>query len=41
METIIPNLQLLLNGLDIEEPQDYCDFSLEEQNEIAGKYSVT
>jgi len=35
METIIPNLQLLLNGLDIEEPQDYCDFSLEEQNEIA------
>jgi len=35
METINPNLNLLLNGQDIEEPQDYCDFSLEEQNEIA------
>lgn len=37
METINPNLILLLNGQDIEEAQDYCDFSLEEQNEIAGK----
>jgi len=35
METINPNLILLLNGQDIEESQDYCDFSLEEQNEIA------
>jgi hypothetical protein len=31
---------LLLNGKDAEEPQDFCDFTLEDQNEAASKYQI-
>ena len=37
METIEKNVNLLLNGQDAEEVQDFCDFTLEDQNEAAGK----
>ncbi|XP_046645727.1 8-oxo-dGDP phosphatase NUDT18-like isoform X2 [Daphnia pulicaria] len=35
MENIEKNVVLLLNGRDAEEPQDFCDFTLEDQNEAA------
>ncbi|XP_032787230.2 8-oxo-dGDP phosphatase NUDT18 isoform X1 [Daphnia magna] len=35
MENIEKNVILLLNGKDTEEPQDFCDFTLEDQNEAA------
>ncbi len=38
METIEKNVVLLLNGKDAEEPQDFCDFTLEDQNEAASKF---
>lgn len=37
MENTEKNLVLLLNGKDAEEPQDFCDFTLEDQNEAASK----
>ncbi len=36
METIEKNVILLLDGKDAEEAQDFCDFTLEDQNEAAG-----
>ncbi|KAL7647394.1 UNVERIFIED_CONTAM: hypothetical protein RMT77_000990 [Armadillidium vulgare] len=33
MEIIEENIKLLLQGGAVEEPQEYCDFTLEEQNE--------
>ena len=36
METIERNVALLLSGKDAEEVQDFCDFTLEDQNEAAG-----
>ena len=38
MENIEKNVVLLLNGKDAEEPQDFCDFTLEDQNEAASKF---
>ena len=38
METIEKNVSLLLNGQDAEESQEFCDFTLEDQNEAAGLY---
>lgn len=35
METIERNVALLLSGKDAEEVQDFCDFTLEDQNEAA------
>ena len=35
MENIEKNVVLLLNGKDAEESQDFCDFTLEDQNEAA------
>jgi hypothetical protein len=40
MENIEKNVVLLLNGKDAEEPQDFCDFTLEDQNEAASKYQI-
>lgn len=37
MESIEKNVILLLNGKDAEELQDFCDFTLEDQNEAASK----
>lgn len=36
MEIIEENIKLLLQGGAVEEPQEYCDFTLEEQNEANG-----
>lgn len=38
MDTIERNVALLLSGKDAEEAQDFCDFTLEDQNEAAGKF---
>lgn len=37
MENIGNNVALLLNGKDIDESQDLCDFTLMDQNDNAGK----
>ena len=36
MDTIEKNVIHLLDGKDAEETQDFCDFTLEDQNEAAG-----
>lgn len=36
MEVIEENIKFLLQGGAVDENQEYCDFSLEEQNEANG-----
>jgi hypothetical protein len=37
MDRIEENVRRLLNGEELQESQEFCDFSLEAQNEATGK----
>lgn len=37
MDSIEGNIRLLLQGKEIEESQDFCDFTLQDQNEVTGR----
>ena len=37
MDSIEGNIRLLLQGKEVEESQDFCDFTLQDQNEVTGK----
>ncbi|XP_050735162.1 8-oxo-dGDP phosphatase NUDT18-like isoform X3 [Eriocheir sinensis] len=37
MDSIEGNIKLLLQGKEIEESQDFCDFTLQDQNEVTAK----
>lgn len=38
MDSIEGNIKLLLQGKEIEESQEFCDFTLDDQNEVTGQY---
>ncbi|MPC15466.1 hypothetical protein E2C01_008257 [Portunus trituberculatus] len=37
MDSIEGNIRLLLQGKEVEESQDFCDFTLQDQNEVTGR----
>ncbi|KAG0711971.1 8-oxo-dGDP phosphatase NUDT18 [Chionoecetes opilio] len=40
MDSIEENIRLLLQGKEIEESQDFCDFTLQDQNEVTAAKGV-
>ncbi|KAK7063054.1 putative Nudix hydrolase [Halocaridina rubra] len=40
MDSIEENIKLILQGKDIEESQEFCDFTLEDQNEVTAAKGV-
>nr|XP_027209633.1 8-oxo-dGDP phosphatase NUDT18-like [Penaeus vannamei] len=41
MDSIEGNIKLLLQGKEIEESQEFCDFTLDDQNEVTGSNEAT
>ncbi|XP_064094998.1 8-oxo-dGDP phosphatase NUDT18-like isoform X2 [Macrobrachium nipponense] len=41
MDSIEENIGLLLQGKDIEESQEFCDFTLEDQNEVTDSSAIS
>lgn len=39
MDSIEDNVKLLMQGKSVEESQEFCDFTLEDQNDLTGKGS--
>lgn len=40
MDSIEENVRLLLQGKSIDESQEFCDFTLEDQNELTGEIRI-
>ena len=40
MDSVEENIRSLLQGDGSDEPDNYCDFSLDDQNEVTGKISL-